>query len=529
MEPLHEVAPELEELKDLVRKGLLTKVQVDIFISKATTKYEDIILLNGISGPTALSHCLVRTAMARYWYPGLTCGANSYLSPADEIRFREIVQQLSDSANCVTTTTAVGLAHAIHVERVRRATKLLIAVGSDRLASSLQKHEFPSRPWLNSLCQGIEIRICRGEELELARRLYCDREAITQWFLHYSEMFNRPIELLFNMDETQVTAKKKLKVLCTPDRRPLQTGLPVLPHMTGAITINAAGHRIRPLLILPKKRSLRSIEGFDGLVYLAGSTSGWMTKNLYTFYAMTFVSELSFLRLRLKPNLREEPALLFVDGHSSRWNFKANLIFWLFNVDVLSFPGHTSHLLQMFDVGIASPLKDEFKRQITGTRVSFLEDGIGQVVEQATSVSWKPGLNELRSVMIQSFVTAYEKVVTTKNCRNAFASTGVAPYCPERVLHSAFAMDPPTERVFGARKAKANSCWLTSEEALRQMFYDENQRELTEKDLRLNFADLDREMRSVNIDAGIPLSLTPEIIWKTNEDRIYKLLDVTLC
>ena len=74
-----------------------------------------------------------------------------------------------------------------------------------------------------------------------------------------------------------------------------------------------------------------------------------------------------------------------------------------------------------------------------------------------------------------------------------FASTRVALYHPERVLDSAFAMDLPTEPVFRTPMSKTNSCWLTSEEALRPIFCDENQRELTEEDVRQYFADLDSE------------------------------------
>jgi hypothetical protein len=40
------------------------------------------------------------------------------------------------------------------------------------------------------------------------------------------------------------------------------------------------------------------------------------------------------------------------------------MIFYLFNVNILVIPGHTTHVLQPFDVGIAAPLKTEFKQQL---------------------------------------------------------------------------------------------------------------------------------------------------------------------
>jgi hypothetical protein len=40
------------------------------------------------------------------------------------------------------------------------------------------------------------------------------------------------------------------------------------------------------------------------------------------------------------------------------------MIFCLFNVDILILPGHTTHVLQAFDVGITSQLKSEFRQQL---------------------------------------------------------------------------------------------------------------------------------------------------------------------
>ena len=65
-----------------------------------------------------------------------------------------------------------------------------------------------------------------------------------------------------------------------------------------------------------------------------------MTKNLFRYYAMRFVAELSLIRLQYPKRLREEPVVLFVDGHPRRWDFKACLILWHFNVDCVTFSGH---------------------------------------------------------------------------------------------------------------------------------------------------------------------------------------------
>ena len=356
--------------------------------------YEKIVQKFALSGPVVLAHCLKRTALGRFWVPSMVCGPDSYLGPADERKFAEIIAQMANDVNCVSTSSALALAHDLRHERTRRARKLLLSLGCDRLAGQLPEDEPPCRSWLNSVAEQLDLRLCRAEELELARRTYCDRSAITNWFLTFSEMFDRHPALMFNMDETQLSSRKRMKVLCERSQRPLTTALPPLPHMTGAVTINGRGHRIRPLVILPNKKTLRSLEEFDGSMFFASSSSGWMTRVIFRYFALIIVSELQMIRLRLPPEIRNEPALLFVDGHSSRLDFRANLILWLFNVDCLSFPGHTSHLLQMFDVCVASPLKQEFQKEMMRDDEEFLGQNSGET---------KSRLNALRSKMIQSF------------------------------------------------------------------------------------------------------------------------------
>ena len=294
--------------------------------------------------------------------------------------------------------------------------------------------------------------------------------------------------------------------------------------MTAAVTVNGAGHRVKPLFILPNKCTLRTLETFEDSAYFASSSTGWMTKGLFRYYAMTFVTELSLIRLRLPASLREEPVLLFVDGHPSRWDFLANLIFCTFNVDVVTFPGHTSHLLQMFDVCLASPLKTEFKNQmIQGEFPDF------DVTDPQANFSEyrKKSLRELRSLMIESFISAYEKTFTTRNCRKSFSATGVSPCCPPNRSRKPYAMPPRHPSIVPKRSGKASSCWLTSEEALAAMFRDEHGRDLQKEDLRVSLAQIDRDLRRSRIEHGIPLTETSEILASITDQKLYRLFSIS--
>lgn len=83
----------LEELRDLADREILSREQVDIVLARhGKMSYERIQKQFGLSGATALVHCLVRTACARWWVSGMSGGTDSYLATPDEDRFRGMVQ-----------------------------------------------------------------------------------------------------------------------------------------------------------------------------------------------------------------------------------------------------------------------------------------------------------------------------------------------------------------------------------------------------------------------------------------------------
>ena len=65
--------------------------------------------------------------------------------------------------------------------------------------------------------------------------------------------------------------------------------------------------------------------------------------------------------MTLPYKLKNEHFLLIVDGHKSRESFLAELLLYLFNIDLLILPSHSIHLLQPFGIAVASPLKAYFK------------------------------------------------------------------------------------------------------------------------------------------------------------------------
>ena len=87
--------------------------------------------------------------------------------------------------------------------------------------------------------------------MDQARRFSCDTESIQKLFNENLELFYRDFRLIFNMDETMIDSKKKLKVILPDKILPLVVSPPVFPHITAIITICAAGNCFEPLILLP--------------------------------------------------------------------------------------------------------------------------------------------------------------------------------------------------------------------------------------------------------------------------------------
>ena len=177
-------------------------------------------------------------------------------------------------------------------------------------------------------------------------------------------LLNRDPRLIFNADETQLDAKKKMKVIVEKGKIPLKTALTKLPHITAVITISGSGTSFKPLIILPKLKKLKKLEELSEFCYFSSSESGWMNKNVFLIYSILFCHQLSQYKMSLPKDLRSQRTLLIVDRHKTRINFFAVKILDFFGVDLLILPGHTSHLLQPFDVSVASPLKASFKSSL---------------------------------------------------------------------------------------------------------------------------------------------------------------------
>ena len=122
----------------------------------------------------------------------------------------------------------------------------------------------------------------------------------------------------------------------------------------------ASGSKIlKPFIILPSlKKFPNDLEYFKDLAFFTSSSSGWITKDLFTAFAIYFCHEISLFRIEKKIS---EDIWLIVDGHRSRLNSMAIEYFNRNRVNLIILSSHTSHICQPFDEVLVSPMKRRIK------------------------------------------------------------------------------------------------------------------------------------------------------------------------
>lgn len=325
--------------------------------------------------------------------------------------------------------------------------------------------------------------------------------------------------MLFNMDETMINTRKKLKVLVNSQNgvKPLVVKPDVFPHITAAVTICASGKYFDPFLLLANKHTNTGLEMFDGKCYIGSTLSGWMTKVSFACYALIFVMQLSLYRLTLPSYLAEESVLLVVDGHSSRLNFEACLLLYYFNVDLLILPGHTSHVMQPFDVSIGSPLKSSLKECLTRKQFNIDNDDLHDLIKLKKKTS-----AELRVMLIESFLDALSKSGTPGNIIGSFKKCGLSPLDPEMPLASAYTMRGQPD-IYNIPNGPISSMFLTSEASLSYLFQQQYNRALTPEDMTFDIHHYINCFSSNEMEDFWLLSKLPPLLVYNNDGTFGKL------
>ena len=100
------------------------------------------------------------------------------------------------------------------------------------------------------------------------------------------------------------------------------------------------------------------------MIPFAASENGWITKDIFEdWIKKIFLPFLSTKRIFYKKP--DQPAVLFLDGHSTRASEPIHALLKTHNVFLVTIPAHTSHVLQPLDCGVNRSFKAQLKKYIT--------------------------------------------------------------------------------------------------------------------------------------------------------------------
>jgi hypothetical protein len=268
--------------------------------------------------------------------------------------------------------------------------------------------------------------------MEAERADACSDKAILEYLKTTEAKINPSSfapELTFNVDETMLSFGESKSLVVIPHSQTTATTKTVptpTEHITLVLCIDAAGGHTETLCILPLKNLPRSLDLLSPKFSWAGQDSGWIDlvgfSNWVDKIFLPAVEE-----RRKRPGLEDKPALLWVDGHSSRTNADVMTKLKANNVVVACIPSHTSHILQPLDNGV------------NGTFKTWLAAHMPKRIPS----SMPEARYELLRLAARSLYHAFE----SEAVQAAFDACGLYPWDPEKLVNDPTKVNscaPPT-------------------------------------------------------------------------------------
>ena len=401
----------------------------------------------GMLTKQALSHCLERSAVALKWEKGMKGGGDHYLSGPDFAKLKSKVLQSASDDEHLDPESVLNEAYELKTARIKEGILFLESTGSPNLAIKLEAEPVspPVRSWVNKRLKELESSLKYKRLIDVKRIIACTPEHLSNYHTTHAELIrSTPAQLLFGADEVMMETSGRTKVL-SPNANEEIIGheLAQMPHLTSMCCNNVLGEKVPPFIILNGLATMPvELKPFvdRGQIWLSSSPSGWQTRDTFLYWTICFINWLSTYRLTLSEEIRSADALLIMDGHVSRENPVALSLLSYHHINVLILPSHTSHVLQMFDVILASQLKRKFSK-IFRPMLSKVD----------RSLAVAP---QLRQFAVLAFIDAWSQVCNLAYAMTAAKITGTYPCCLEPILNSRFVrpLTPQLERIVASRR-----------------------------------------------------------------------------
>jgi hypothetical protein len=155
-------------------------------------------------------------------------------------------------------------------------------------------------------------------------------------------------------------------------------------------------------------------------VLLKASPKGYINKQLFLEFGMSFIDKLQQM------NLLDAPHVLMMDGHYSHlFNYAFMQLMSDNDIRVVSLPPHTTQVLQPLDVGVFSPMKHYWNKNLT----TKLWSTAGQKLTK----------QQFWEVLAESL----SQGLTVKNIQAGFRETGLYPICRVKITPEKLSTSDP--------------------------------------------------------------------------------------
>ena len=132
---------------------------------------------------------------------------------------------------------------------------------------------------------------------------------------------------------------------------------------------NAIGDFMKPYIVYPAQRLTGiNYEKFPDALY-SNTPTGWMNQDEFDIWIRCFDEYVNSLNV-------PKPVILFLDGHSSHLGLEASKYCRSNNIILYCLLPNATHILQPFDVGIFSPLKDSWAAAVLSWQICNIGEPI---------------------------------------------------------------------------------------------------------------------------------------------------------
>ncbi|KAF5852433.1 hypothetical protein GGP41_007835 [Bipolaris sorokiniana] len=301
--------------------------------------------------------------------------------------------------------------------RIKYVPTLAFSIAHRRSTTTNKPIKPPGKNWARAFeKRHPELKARRVKSIDWKRHENNIYDKTVEWFQIIGKVLQNAAVLpenVYNIDETGVMLSKlgSVKVLVGKDDRRDYRGAGMKRTMVTAVEcISADGRALPPLIIWPASTHRSNWTTYP--------TPGWHYGFSESSYNDSKIS-LEWLIRVFDPQTRDlangKPRVLICDGFGTHETLEVLEFCLCNNIMLCRLPSHTSHKLQLCDVGVFAPLKTAYRDQVERLN----RGGINIVGKEHFTSLYDP---------------ARTKAFTRRNIKAAWAASGLLPFNPERVL-----------------------------------------------------------------------------------------------